>query len=112
MTREHMSNAWKKPDSVRDSKEEMEAQGCLKCKENVSRQNIVHQISWKEWGEARGVSFPTVMASDVEKLCDLVACLGGPLYTNELDWATNIASGKVGFPSTSGILSIKTTGRL
>lgn len=52
------------------------------------------------------------MASDAEKLCDIVACLGGPLYTNELDWATNIASGKVGFPLSSGILSSKTTGRL
>ncbi|KAJ3999378.1 hypothetical protein F5050DRAFT_1709810 [Lentinula boryana] len=33
--------------------------------------------------------------SDVEKLCNIVSCLGGPKYTpNELEWATQFAPGK------------------
>ncbi|KAJ3733861.1 hypothetical protein DFJ43DRAFT_1173900 [Lentinula guzmanii] len=33
--------------------------------------------------------------SDVEKLCNIVSCLGGPKYTpNELDWAAQFAPGK------------------
>lgn len=35
------------------------------------------------------------MASDVEKLCILVSCLGGPSYTpDEFEWTTNIAAGR------------------
>ncbi|KAJ3749390.1 hypothetical protein DFH05DRAFT_1390205 [Lentinula detonsa] len=34
-------------------------------------------------------------SSDVEKLCNIVSCLGGPKYTpNELDWAAQFAPGK------------------
>ncbi|KAJ3810608.1 hypothetical protein F5876DRAFT_41461 [Lentinula aff. lateritia] len=33
--------------------------------------------------------------SDVQKLCTIVSCLGGPAYTpNELEWVTQVPSGK------------------